>query len=129
MKNTSKTMPLIFGILIIASVSVFQIGPLAILNADAEPPKRVVGYFSLWQDEDLDLIDYTNLTEIIYFHIWPHTDGSLITWDISTLDLNKIRDRAHAMGVRILISVGGAGASDGFPIMAEDPVARANFIS
>ena len=110
-------------------MSGFQFGPTNIQEVEAEPSKRIVGYFSLWQDEALDSIDYTNLTEIIYFHIWPNPDGSLTTWDISMLDLNKIRDRAHAMGVSVSISVGGAGASDGFPLMSQDPVARENFVS
>ncbi|MDH3277625.1 MAG: glycoside hydrolase family 18 protein, partial [Nitrosopumilus sp.] len=125
----NKTIPIIFGILIYSILSGFQFLPLTILTADAEPSKRVVGYFSLWQDESLDSIDYSNLTEIIYFHIWPNSDGSLTTWDISLMDLHKIRDRGHVMGVTTSISVGGAGASDGFPPMSKDPTARANFVS
>ncbi|HUU48475.1 MAG TPA: glycoside hydrolase family 18 protein, partial [Nitrosopumilaceae archaeon] len=129
MNSLKKTIPIIFGILILTSMSGFQFIPMTIQTADAEPSKRVVGYFSLWQDESLDSINYSNLTEIIYFHIWPNADGSLTTWDISMLDIHKIRDRAQTMGVAVSISVGGAGVSDGFPLMTQDPTARANFVS
>ena len=107
----------------------FQFGPMNIQEVEAEPSKKIVGYFPYWESEKIDSIDYTKLTNIIYFHIWPSSDGSLDTSAININDLNTIRDRAHSMGVKVIISVGGWGASNGFPLMSQDPVARENFVS
>ena len=129
MYRVKKTVPIIFGILILTSLSGFQFGPLTVHTAEAMPSKRIVGYFPFWESGDINSIDYTKLTDIIYFHIWPNSDGSLDTSVINLNDLNTIRDRAHAAGVSISIAVGGWGVSDGFPPMAQDSIARANFVS
>ncbi len=129
MYRVKKTVPIIFGILILTSSSGFQFGPLTVHTAEAMPSKRIVGYFPWWESGDIDSIDYTKLTDIIYFHIWPNSDGSLNTSAVNLSDLNTIRDRAHAAGVTISIAAGGWRVSDGFPPMAQDPIARANFVS
>ena len=103
--NTKKITLMIFGFWILTSISGFQFIPMTIQTADAVS-ERIVGYFPYWKSADINSIDYSKLTEIIYFHIWPNYDGSLNKWDISMLDLHKIRDRAHVMGVAISISVG-----------------------
>lgn len=131
MYRVKKTVPIIFGILILTSLSGFQFGPLTVQSAEAEPSKRIVGYFPWWESGDIDSIDYSKVTDIIYFHIWPNTDGSLDTTDINydISNLHTIRDRAHAAGVNVLISAGGWGVSDAFPAMTADPIARANFVT
>ncbi|MDH3278293.1 MAG: glycoside hydrolase family 18 protein, partial [Nitrosopumilus sp.] len=124
--NTQQSTPIIFGILII--LLGFQFIPMNIQTADAMS-KKIVGYFPYWESRNIDSIDYSSLTEIIYFHIWPNSDGSLNTGAINTNDLKTIRDKTHEMGIKVTISVGGWGASDGFPPMSKDPTARANFVS
>ncbi len=126
-----NTVPIILGILILTSSSGFQFIPSLGQTAEAETSIRIVGYFPWWESADVDSIDYSKVTDIIYFHIWPNPDGSLdttdINYDISTL--HTIRDRAHAAGVNVLISVGGWGVSDDFPAMAADSSSRANFVA
>ncbi len=124
-----KTIPVIFGILILTGFSGFQLVPLAIQTAEAEPSKRIVGNFPWWESEDIDSIDYSKLTDISYFHIWPNSDGSLDTSSVNINDLHTIRDRAHNAGVKVTISAGGWGASDGFPSIGQDASIRAIFIS
>jgi len=127
--SVGKIVPVILGILILASLSGFQFLPSAVQIAEAEPSKRIVGYFPYWESGDVGSIDYSNLTVIIYFHIWPNSDGTLDTSAININDLSTITDNAHTAGVKVLIAVGGWGVSDGFPAMASDPIARANFNS
>jgi GH18 family chitinase len=125
---TKKTMPIIFGLLILSSISGFQFIPMTLQPADALSEK-IVGYFPYWKSAHINSIEYYKITNIIYFHIWPNMDGSLNTDAININDLNTITERAHATGVKVTVAVGGWGASDGFPLMTQDPTARANFVS
>ncbi len=129
MYRVRNTVPIIFGILILTGSLGFQSSPLAAQTVEAEPSKRIVGYFPYWESGDTNSIDYTKLTDIIYFHIWPNADGSLDTSAVNTNDLNTIRNNAHSAGVNVLIAVGGWGVSNGFPAMAADNNARANFVA
>jgi hypothetical protein len=74
--NVKKIVPIIFGILILTSSSGFQFGPMSVQTAEALPSKRIVGYFPWWESGDINSIDYSKVTDIIYFHIWPNADGS-----------------------------------------------------
>ena len=129
MNSVKKTVPIIFGILIMIGSTGILLG-LPVQTAEAEPTKRVVGYFPWWESGTINSIDYTQLSHINYFHIWPNADGSLDTTDIN-YDINNmhaVRNNAHSAGATISISVGGWGVSDDFPAMASDPTARANFV-
>jgi GH18 family chitinase len=103
---------------------------LPVQTAEAEPTKRVVGYFPWWESGTISSIDYTQLSHINYFHIWPNADGSLDTTEINyDIDnLHTVRNNAHTAGATISISVGGWGVSDDFPAMAASSSARANFV-
>ncbi|MDH3610445.1 MAG: glycoside hydrolase family 18 protein [Nitrosopumilus sp.] len=129
MKNVKKSISLIFGILILAILSGFHFTPIDIQTTYAETNKRIVGNFPDWESEKVDLIDYSKITDIIYFHIKPNLDGSLDTSDVDFNDLKTIRNRAHAQGVNVLIAVGGWGASDAFPEIAKNPALRENFVN
>lgn len=130
MNSERKTVSTILGILILTGSSGIPFGAM-FQDANAETSKRIVGYFPWWESGDIDSIDYSKVTDINYFHIWPNEDGSLDTTDINydIGNLHTIRDRAHASGVNVLISVGGWGVSDAFSTMAENPVSRANFVT
>ena len=127
MNSKKKTVSMVLSILILIGATGIQIGPLQ--EANAESSKRIVGYFPYWESEDISSMDYSKVTDIIYFHIWPKADGSLDTSAININDLNTIRDNAHSSGARVLITVGGGGVSDQFPLMVANDTARASFVS
>ena len=128
-KGVRKSVSPIFGIMILIILIGFQFAPIEIQTIYAEPTKRIVGNFPGWESEKIDLIDYSQITDIMYFHIRPNSNGSLDTSDVDFNDLKTIRNRAHAERVNVLIAVGGWGSSDAFPKIAQDPALRANFVN
>ncbi len=129
MDNVRKIVPIIFGILILTGTSGFQFAPMSVQSADAVFTKKIIGYFPEWENGDVDKIDYSKLTHIIYFHIWPNNDGSLDTSAVHFDDLETIVTNAHDAEVKVMIAVGGWGVSNGFGSMSADDTARANFVS
>ena len=129
MNSIRTTVPIFLGILILASSSGIQLAPSIIQKVHAEPAGRIVGYLPYWESGDFDYIDYSKVTDVIYFHIWPNPDGSLNTSAINQNDLETIRDRAHNSGANILIAVGGWGASESFPEVVQNAVIRETFVS
>jgi GH18 family chitinase len=127
--SVRKIVPIIFGILILTGTSGFQFAPTIVQTAEAAPSKKIIGYFPEWESADVSAINYTKLTHIIYFHIWPNADGSLDTSAVDINDLHTIRDNAHDAGVKVMIAAGGWGVSNGFAPMAADDTARGNFVS
>jgi len=127
--SVSKTVSIIFGILILTGTSGFQFAPMSVQSADAVFTKKIIGYFPEWENGDVEFIDYSKLTHIIYFHIWPNADGSLDTSAVHFDDLNTIVSNGHDAGVKVMIAAGGWGVSNGFGPMAADDTARANFVS
>ena len=127
MNRVRKTVPIIFGILILTGTSGFQFAPMSVQSADAVFTKKIIGYFPEWENGDVDKIDYSKLTHIIYFHIWPNNDGSLDTSAVHFDDLDTIVTNAH--DVKVMIAAGGWGVSNGFGQMSADDTARANFVS
>lgn len=129
MNRVKNTVPIFLGILILASSSGIGFVPSNFQSANAEPTKRIVGYVPNWESADFASIDYSKVTDVIYFHIWPNPDGSLDTSGINLNYLNSVRDDAHASGVNVLIAVGGGGVSQAFPEMTQSNEARAQFVS
>ena len=129
MNSLKKTIPIFLGIMILASSSGIQFAPLVFQKANAEPAKRIIGYLPDWESADFSSIDYSKVTDVIYFHIWPNSDGTLVTTGVNQNNLNSVRDAAHASGVKVLIAVGGGGVSQGFPDMVQNNSARTLFIS
>jgi GH18 family chitinase len=129
MNNVRKTVPIIFGILILTGISGFQFAPMTVQTAEAAPAKKIIGYFPEWESADVSNINYTKLTHIIYFHIWPNADGSLDTSAVVEDDLRAIRGNATAAEVKVMIAAGGWGVSNGFAPMAADADARTNFVN
>jgi len=127
--SVRKAVPIIFGILILTGTLGFQFAPMTVQTAEAVHSKKIIGYFPEWESADVTAINYTKLTHIIYFHIWPNADGSLDTSAVVVDDLNKIILDANAAGVKVLIAAGGWGVSNGFSPMAADNTARANFVN
>ncbi len=128
MKRITKFLPIIFLGFILTSISGLQFGSNEIIETFGEPSKRIVGNFPEWKSEKIDDIDYSKISDIMYFHIKPNPDGSLDTSDVNFNDLKKIRNKAHAAGVNVLIAIGGWGSSDEFPSVAKDPELRTKFV-
>src|ERR1700744_2857403 len=81
-----------------------------------------VGHADLWRTADYtgwgpnniaaSNIDFAALTHIIHFSVVPKADGTL-DCDLNVMATNYSRDivtRAHAAGVKVLISVGGGSS-------------------
>ena len=83
-KGVRKSVSPIFGIMILIILIGFQFAPIEIQTIYAEPTKRIVGNFPGWESEKIDLIDYSQITDIMYFHISPNSDGK-------EADLDKLK--------------------------------------
>ncbi|MDX1441395.1 MAG: glycosyl hydrolase family 18 protein [Nitrosopumilaceae archaeon] len=129
MNRERRIVPIIFGILILTGTSGVSFAPMSVSSADAVFTKKIIGYFPEWESGDVAQIDYSSLTHIIYFHIWPNSDGSLDTSAVDFNDLTTIRENAQSAGVKVMVAAGGWGVSNGFGPMAADDNARANFVN
>ncbi len=87
---------------------------------------RVVGY-ATDGETILDAIAFEKLTHINYAFLTPEADGSLNPL-LNAWKLDDLVTRAHAQGVRVLISVGGWGWDPQFEALAADPEARQRFV-
>jgi chitinase len=73
-------------------------------------------------------IDYGQMTHIAHAFVWPNMDGTLNT--ASDFEFYpQLVQSAHAHGVKIIISLGGANGSTDFSPMVANPVARTNFVA
>jgi chitinase len=75
-------------------------------------------YYAGWMQDYLPAqqVDFTAMTHVIHFSVVPRSDGSLDS-DINGVTLANSTDvvtRAHAAGVKVLISVGGENSASGF---------------
>jgi chitinase len=113
--------------------------PTASVPRDLEPAMamdatsaRVVGYLPTWYSGSMDAVPYSKLTHINYAFIDPAGDGSLVGLPMSgDARLTSLVQKAHAAGVKVLISVGGwsDGDDSGFVTMAASSTARTNFVN
>ncbi len=94
----------------------------------AAAQERVVGYYASWNSENLPFnkVEYSNLTHIIVAFGTPDADGS-ISFD-SGIPFPQLVTAAHASGVKVLISLGGAGSGASFSSATDDSVLRASII-
>jgi chitinase len=102
--------------------------PLAVMNPTTS---RVVGYFPTWTGS-IDSIQYAKLTHINYAFVLPTTSGALTGVPMSgNTRLQGLVQRAHAVGVKVLISIGGwnGGDDSGFVGMAASSTARTTFVN
>ncbi len=91
-----------------------------------EPPFRIIGYVT--DDVIPELVPYAQLTHINYAFVVPNADGTF--HDVNNpWKLKSIVEKAHAQGVKVLVSVGGWGWDDQFEALAADPALRATFVS
>lgn len=93
------------------------------LNAQKIVAGYINGYYSNYP---YNAIDYSSLTHINHAFIIPNSNGSL-TID-SWFPYPQLISEAHTNNVKVLVAVGGYGQSDGFKLMAADPLTRSIFI-
>lgn len=94
---------------------------------------RAAGYYPDYNAVELPIsqIRFDKLTDVIYFSIYPNSNGSLNTSTINN-DPNTLENLVQAAkdnNVKIWICVGGAGRSDNFSVIVADPAKRATFVS
>jgi GH18 family chitinase len=103
--------------------------PALAMNATTS---RVVAYLPTWYAGSLDSIRYARLTHINYAFIDPTPAGGLAGLPMSgDARLTSLVQKAHAAGVKVLISIGGwsGGDDSGFVQMSASSTARAAFVS
>jgi chitinase len=90
--------------------------------------KSIVGFYPAWKRNELPVSDiqWDKLSRIVYAFAIPNTDGTLNTEDLR--ETNELVDAAHAHGVEVYFSIGGADGSTGFPMMAMGEASRNRFI-
>ncbi len=91
--------------------------------------ERIVGYYPSWNryTTPAEKVRYQDLTHICHAFIWPKSDGTLDLY--SDLLDPKLNATAKSAGVRMIVSAGGWGQSDGFATMAANNAARSAFIT
>lgn len=108
---------------IVVAVFVFSLFQQA-----ASADKLVVGYYPSWIKSTLPhtAILFQNLTHIAHAFLIPAADGSFsVPGGFLYPELNQA---AHQKGVKVVISLGGWGQSEGFSPMAADTTARHKFV-
>jgi chitinase len=90
---------------------------------------QVVGFYPSWATDIMTVRDipWAKLTRVVYAFAEPNTDGTINTSGLS--GIRQLADSAHAHGVEVYFSIGGAEASNNFPIMATNIKSRSRFIN
>ena len=94
-----------------------------------------IGYYPDWGKwhkpaYTVDKVPYEKLTHVLWSFITPNTDGSLrgdAAEDPSALD--EMVTLAHAVGTKVIVSLGGGGQSENFVPVASDDALRGKFIA
>jgi len=75
-------------------------------------------YYAGWTQNDMpaQAVDFSAMTHIIHFSVFPNTNGTLdsTTFNLTYGNSTDLVTRAHAAGRRVLLCVGGADSSNGF---------------
>ncbi len=87
---------------------------------------RIVGYVGD-VDGNAGQVQFDKLTHVNYAFLIPNADGSVAEL-ANPWKLDELTARAHAAGVKVLISVGGWGWDAQFEAFAAEPTARAAFV-
>lgn len=111
-----------------AAATVFEMAVVRkddVLAAESavRPVSRVVGYLPTWSYEVYQELDFDKLTHLNLAFCTPDESGTL-SCDIPDAQLKQIVALAHAHGVSVLASLGGAGGSDLYPKLMETPERR-----
>jgi chitinase len=120
----------------IASLFTTTLILLTLAASAQDAPKRLLGYYTAWSKYNTppytaNQIPYSKLTHIAHAFLLlsPAADGT-IEIPAGTLEPDLLT-KAHAHGVKVLISIGGGDGIEGprFNKMAESETARQNFVT
>ena len=97
---------------------VVQIALLSLVAREVDAGLWTSAYYAGWMQSYLPAqqVDFTAMTHVIHFSVVPRIDGTL-DGDVNAVTLANSTDvvtRAHAAGVKVLISVGGENSAAGF---------------
>ena len=93
-----------------------------------EAPSRVVGFYPYWAEDifPVSSVHWDEITRIDYAFASLSREGHLVT---DHLDMTGVLvDEAHAHGVEVFLSIGGAADSDNFPYVAVNETRRKRLI-
>jgi chitinase len=118
------------------SSSLLKVSALALTLGGAfvaEPASaafKVIGYFPTWAG-DVNTIQYNKLTHINYAFVLPTPSGGLQALDGGGVRLQSVVQKAHADGVKVMISVGGwnNGDDSAFVSLAANSNYRTAFVN
>ncbi len=96
-------------------------------NPFRSEPKEIFGYLPLWDYACYETLDYRNLTHINLAFVNPDEKGKLVC-EVPDADLKAIVTKAHENGVKVLVSMGGAGGSENYPALISEPEPRKAFV-
>jgi hypothetical protein len=101
------------------------------LSAGAQIPagKKVVGYFPEYRLSALPLVNFDNLTHVIFWGLDADAAGNLVVGGSAAAGLPQVESVVHAHGKKISVCVGGWLSDAYFSPLANSSAARANFIA
>ncbi|HOX52995.1 MAG TPA: glycoside hydrolase family 18 protein [Fibrobacteria bacterium] len=105
--------------------------PLLVSLSSASPMK-VVGYFPDWADSTFSTakLDFGKVTHVAWSFAIPDSQGNLGTLSgTKAKRLDTLVKTAHAQGVKVVVSLGGGGSSEGFAYFSARDSLRAHFCS
>lgn len=102
--------------------------PGSVFAADRQTTQPVVlGYYPSWADDHSSAtIDYSPFTHLCHAFIIPKADGSLRM--IGDMPNRKLCETAHAKGVKVLVSLGGADSNESFSSVTAQKNTRDQFV-
>jgi chitinase len=93
--------------------------PAFCLPVDAKPKKPVLGFYTSWAAPQ---VRYDKITHLMYAFLLPSGNGS-----ISGAVPGDLISTAHAAGVKVIASIGGANHSEAFIPLAASASGRTTF--
>lgn len=93
--------------------------------ADAQ---RLVAYLPTYRMDTIRLEWFSAIDDLMYYNVTPKKSGDLDTSNFRYDALRFIREKTEGTTMRILLTVGGWGDSEGFGQMATDSGRRSRFI-
>ena len=91
--------------------------------------QRVVGYYPYWMQGEFppEKINLEVVTHVIHSFGWPDKEGNILSYE--GMFNSGMSDIIHAQDRTFLLSLGGWGNDEGFPIVAASADLRKTFIN
>jgi chitinase len=118
------------------ALTLFAISVPLSAQTDSVPAKRLVGYYPEWAKENTPpytakQIPYSKLTHIEHAFVLVASGANGDLYIPPKMIEPDLISKAHAAGVKVLVSIGGGGGGQGvqFNKMSASETARENFVS